>query len=98
MKNERTFFKTVKKQKHIDKNFFDKLSPKLDEIKDGFFNVTEMYNDNAVELVLTDEGNIQNIVFVEELVESVPIINGWIFISVKSFLKIEDGNIEMGAY
>lgn len=67
--NERTFFKAVKNHKNIEKDFFDKLSPKLSELKDGFFYLTGMLDDNTAELILTADGTIKNIVFVEELVK-----------------------------
>ncbi len=35
--NERTFFKVVKNNQNIEKDFFDKLSPKLAELKEGYF-------------------------------------------------------------
>jgi hypothetical protein len=36
-KNEKAFFKVVKEKGDIHKDFFDKLSPKLNELKDGFY-------------------------------------------------------------
>lgn len=94
-KNEKNFYNVVKKQQNIEKGFFDKLSPKLAELKDGYFYLTGMYDDNTVELVLTADGNTKNIVFIEELVEAAPKINGWKFTSLKPALNIEDVSIEM---
>lgn len=48
-KNEKTFFKVVKEKGDIEKDFFNRLSPKLNELKDGFFYLTGMHNDNTVE-------------------------------------------------
>lgn len=95
-KNEKDFFNVVKSRQNIEKGFFDKLSPKLAELKDGFYYVTGMYDDNTVELVLTADGTIKNIVFVEELVEAAPKIEGWKFTALKPSLKIEDVTIKMG--
>lgn len=97
-KNEKTFFNVVKTQKDIEKGFFDKLSPKLDELKDGYFYVTGMYDDNTVELILTADSNTKNIVFVEELVEQAPKINGWKFTALKPASDIENVAIHMGGY
>jgi hypothetical protein len=97
-KNEKDFFEVVKNRKEIEKGFFDKLSPKLGELKDGYFYLTGMFDDNTVELVLTAEGNPKNIAFVEELVNAAPQINGWKFTSLKPSLNIEDVNIEMAGY
>lgn len=57
-----------------------------------------MYDDSTVELILTADGAIKNIVFVEELVEAAPKIPGWKFTSLKPALKIEDVCIDMGGY
>jgi hypothetical protein len=88
--NERTFFTAVKNGKYIESEFFDKLSPKLAELKDGFFFLTGMLDDNTAELVLTADGNIKNIVFVEELVAAAPQIDDWKFTALKPALDIKD--------
>ncbi|MCW4470891.1 DUF695 domain-containing protein [Flavobacterium sp. MFBS3-15] len=97
-KNERTFFKVVKNGEDIEKAFFDKLSPKLSKLKEGYFYLTGMCDDNTVELVFTADGNTKNIVFVEELVEQAPEIKGWKFTALKPALAIENIGIEMGGY
>lgn len=96
--NEKDFFNVVKNRKDIEKGFFNKLSAKLGELKEGYFYLTGMYNDNTVELVLTADGSTKNIVFVEELVEAAPKIAGWKFTSLKPALDIKDVSIEMGGY
>ena len=96
--NEKTFFNVIKNHKDIEKNFFDKLSPKLAELRDGYFYLTGMYDDNTVELVLTADGNAKNIVFVEELVEQAPKINGWKFTALKPGMDIENVGINMAGY
>ena len=97
-KNEKIFFNAVKQHRNIEKDFFDKLSLKLNELKDGFFYLTGMYNDNTVELVLTADGAVKNIVFVEELVNSAPKIEGWKFTALKPALDSKDVGIEMAGY
>ncbi len=96
-KNEKTFFNVVKSQKGIE-GFFDELSSKLSELKDGYFFLTGMYNDTTVELVFTADGNTKNIVFVEELVEQAPQINGWLFTALKPSMDIENVAINMNGY
>jgi hypothetical protein len=96
--NEKTFFNVVKSHKDIEKGFFDKLSPKLAELKEGYFYLTGMYDDNTVELVLTADGNTKNIVFIEELVEKAPKINGWKFTALKPAMDIENVAIDMAGY
>ncbi len=95
IQHEKMFFSVVKNRKNIEKEFFDKLSPKLQELKEGYFYLTGMYNDDTVELVFTADGSIRNIVFVEDLVNNAPVIDGWKFTALKPALNIEDVNIEM---
>lgn len=94
-KNERTFYNAVKKGQNIETDFFDKLSVKLGQLKDGFFFLTGMMDDNRAELVLTADGTINNIVFVEELVAAAPEISGWKFTALKPALDIENVSIHM---
>jgi len=96
--NEKTFFNVVKNQKNIEKEFFDKLSPKLAELKEGYFFLAGMLDDNTAELILTADGNIKNIVFVEELVAQAPKIKGWKFTALKPALDIENVAINMYGY
>ena len=97
-KNEKDFSKVVKNRKDIEKGFFNILSAKLGELKDGYFYLTGIYDDNTVELVLTADGSTKNIVFVEELVKAAPEIVGWKFTALKPALDIKDISIEMGGY
>lgn len=97
-KNEKSFFEAVKNNKNIEKNFFDLLSLKLGELREGFFYLAGMYNDNTAELVLTPDGVVINIVFVEELVKSAPNILGWKFTALKPALDIENVSINMANY
>jgi hypothetical protein len=98
LKNEKNFFKVVKEKGDIEELFFKKLSPKLDEVKDGIYYLTGMFNDNTVELVLTPDGSIKHFVFVEELVNAVPKIDGWLFTALKPALDIKNVNIRMEGY
>jgi hypothetical protein len=97
-KHEGSFYKVVKEGGNIEKKFFNKLSPKLSELKDGFFYLTGMYDDHTVELVLTADGTVKDFVFVEELVEAAPRIDGWRFTALKPALPIEDVGIKMAGY
>lgn len=96
--NEQTFFNAVKTNKDIEKEFFDKISPKLAELKDGYFFLTGMFDDNTAELILTADGNTKNIVFAEELVEQAPNISGWKFTALKPAMNSEKLAIDMAGY
>ncbi len=98
VENEKSFFKVVKEQGNISEAFFNKMSPKLEEIKEGFYFLTGMPDENTVELIFTPDGVIRNIVFVEELVEAAPKINGWKFVALKPAMDINNLGIKMGDY
>jgi hypothetical protein len=97
-KNEKAFHKVVKAAGNIEKEFFNELTPKLDELQEGIFFVTGMHDDNTVELILTAEGSIKNIVFVEEIVGAAPSLPGWMFTAHKPALNIEDVVINMAGH
>lgn len=96
--NEQKFHKVLKNQGNINKVFFDKLAPKLNELKDGFWYLAGMYDENTSELVITPDGAIKNIVFVEELIQKAPKITNWKFTALKPALDIENVRIDMAGY
>lgn len=57
-----------------------------------------MYNDNIAELVLTPDGNVKNIVFVEELVKVAPTLSNWKFTALKPALDLKDVRINMAGF
>jgi hypothetical protein len=97
-KHAKYFHKAVEKGDNIEQHFFNKLEPKLNELKEGFYFLTGMSNSNTAELVITADGNIKNIVFVEELVNTAPKIDGWKFTALKPALNVDDVNIGMAGY
>jgi hypothetical protein len=98
LENERSFFQTVQKGSAIEKDFLKKISPKLYELRDGYYYLAGMLNDGTAELILTAEGTITNMVFVEELVNVSPKIDNWKFTAHKPSLDIENVNIEMAGH
>lgn len=94
-KNERKFFDVVKQKGDIENVFLNPLSEELKKIRPGFFFLTGMANDNEAELVFTADGNIKNMVNVEELVNAAPKINGWLFTKHK---QAGDFSVQMGNY
>lgn len=97
-KNEKDFYTVIKDKGNIEEVFFNKLYPKLNDIAKGIFYVTGISGDNTVELILTAEGIIKNIVFVEELVAAAPKIKGWKFTALKPALDIKHVAINMSGY
>ncbi len=97
--HEKEFFKVVKNQKNIERDFFDKLSSKLGQIREGYFFLAGMCDDNTAELILTADGICKNIVFVEELVQAAPKIDNWKFTALKppaNMQHINMGDLEFG--
>jgi len=95
-KNEKDFFNVIKHQGNIERDFFNKLSPKLEQLRDGYWFLAGMLDDNTAELVLTADGVYKNIVFVEELVQTAPRLDHWKFTALKPALNINDVAISMG--
>jgi len=96
--NERLFYKVISEHGDVENNFFRKLSPKLNELKEGFWYQVGMSDKDTAELIITADGVIKNIVFIEELVDAAPKINGWKFTALKPASDIEGVNIEMEGY
>ncbi len=94
-KEEKYFYKTVKSKNNIVSDFFEKLSPKLNQLKEGYFYLTGMLNDDTAELIITADGNPKNIVYVEELIAAAPTIKGWQFTAFKQPKDLEQVNIHM---
>ncbi|HRB71487.1 MAG TPA: DUF695 domain-containing protein [Flavobacterium sp.] len=97
-KNEQTFFEVVKKGENMERDFFDELSPKLSAIKDGIYFLTGMFDANTAELILTTDGVIKNIAFVEDLVKSAPVMPNWKFTALKPNHGKDSTRIEMKPY
>ncbi|KUJ61990.1 hypothetical protein AR687_10570 [Flavobacteriaceae bacterium CRH] len=93
LKHEKEFFKIVQQGNNIHKGFLDKIAPKLDEIHDGFYFLTGMFDNQTAELILTPDGAIKNIYVIEELVNAAPKIEGWKFTALKSASDINDVGI-----
>ncbi|RYF99947.1 MAG: DUF695 domain-containing protein [Chitinophagaceae bacterium] len=96
--HDREFLKAVMHRKANEKNFFSKLSLKLEQLKDGINFLTGMIDENTAELVLTADGNAKNIAFVEELVAAAPPIKGWKFTALKPAARLSELSLEMDGY
>jgi hypothetical protein len=96
--NAKDFYNVVKKNSDVDKNFLNKLMPKLNELREGFYCLTGIFDDETVELIITADGEIKNFVFVEELISSAPTMSDWKFTALKPELDIKDVCIDMSGY
>lgn len=98
LSHEREFYEIVKEKKNIVSDFFDKLSPRLHELKDGYFFLAGMLDENTAELVFTADGHITNFVFVEELVNAAPPARHWKFTAHKPELAIDNVDINLAGF
>ena len=96
--HQKKFHKIVNKGDNLQSDFFDKLAPKLNELNDGFWYLAGMYDDKKAELIITPDGVVENIVFVEELVKCAPKLNNWKFTALKPSLDIDNATVEMNDY
>ncbi|MEP1488622.1 MAG: DUF695 domain-containing protein [Algibacter sp.] len=98
IQNEKRFHQVVKSQGNISKVFFSKLGSKLDELRSGYWFLTGMSDEKTVELIITADGAIKNIVFVEELVSAAPKLEGWKFTALKPEAEMDRFGIKMDGY
>ena len=96
--HEKRFFEVIVQQNDIEKNFFNALEPRLAALKDGILYLTGMYDDHTAELILTADGDVKNIAFVEDLVKAAPALAGWRFTALKPAMNVEDVAIHMDGY
>ncbi len=97
-KNEKRFFYIVKSGKGIERVFFRALGPKLKELRTGYYYLTGMADENTAELIFTADGDITNIVFVEELIAAAPELERWKFTAHKQASNIQDIGVNMYGY
>ena len=97
--NEKTFYNVLNnKHADVEADFFDRLSPKLEELKSGYYFLAGMFDDDTAELIITVDGDARNIVFAEELIAEAPQIKGWKFTALKQPESIENLEIRMNEY
>lgn len=93
--NSNSFYQAIKTHEGIEENFFDKLTPKLNEVRENIYFLTGMMNETTAELIFTPDGVIKNIAFVEDLVSAAPEIPNWKFTALKPETNIENIGIQM---
>jgi len=96
--NEQQFSIVIKERADIEKLFFDQLTESLGRLRDEIFFLAGEYDNDLLELILTPDGNIKNVEFVERLVASAPQIDGWKFTAFKPAQNVENVSIKYGEY
>lgn len=96
--HEQAFFRIVQERERIPEDFFTLLSPALDDVKEGFYFQTGMFDEYTAELIISADGALELIGFVEELVGTAPVLPGWKFTALKTATDIEEMSIEMAGF
>ena len=96
--NENSFFEVLKKDGNVERDFTNKIFPKLSQLRDGFFFLAGMIDNRVAELVLTVDGVVKHIPFIEDLVQKAPNLDNWNFTALKPALDIENVKINIGGY
>jgi len=93
--SEHRFYQIVKDQQHVEDKFLNVVFAKLNELQEGLFILAGMRDDHTAEFIVTADGEIKNIAFVEELISAAPAVDGWIFTPLKPSVHIDELGIEM---
>lgn len=96
--NEATFFRVVKEHRNIESAFFDKVSPKLNQIREGYYLLTGMSDEHTAELIISVEGAIKNFGFAEALITDAPELSNWKFTALKPSFPSTSHGIEMEGF
>ncbi|MGS4344989.1 DUF695 domain-containing protein [Myroides odoratus] len=96
--NEQTFYNVVKGHERIEEQFFDRLAPKLKELREGVYFLSGMMGDTVAELIFTPDGAVKDVAFIEDLVQAAPQLPHWQFTALKPAVDINRFNIRMNNY
>lgn len=92
------FHQIVKTQDGVNDRFLERLMPRLQSIHPEFYCLTGMLDDDTAELIITSDGLVKLFVFVEEFVQSAPIIPGWKVSALKPPTDIKSFSLETNGY
>jgi Family of unknown function (DUF695) len=98
--HEQVFHDVLKNREAIavEKEFIDKVLPNLKQLNEGFYILAGMSNDGVAELIVTAEGVIKNIVFVEDFINASPKLANWKFTALKPAVGIKGFALKMTGY
>lgn len=84
---EAEFLEVIKNNDGVVEKFIDVVGPKLKEINPNFNMLTGMGKDGVGELIITPDGALKALPFVDDLVAVAPDLVHWRFISCKPSMK-----------
>jgi len=96
--NEQAFYKVVKGRENVEEQFFDRLEPKLKELRERVYFLSGMMDDTVAELIFTPDGAVKDVAFIEDLVQAAPQLPHWKFTALKPAVDINRFDIRMNNY
>lgn len=84
------FHTIVKEQNDVAKLFVNPVMEQLNKIRSGYYVLVGMVEDDLAELIITADGDVRVIPFIEKLVEEAPSINGWKITALKPPSDLEN--------
>lgn len=94
--NEKKFRKAVRDQSNVHEIFINPLSAKLNLMREGFTLLIGMIGDDKVEMIISVDGVLKNIVFAEELIACAPSNEHWEFRALKPAIDVANFNLAIG--
>lgn len=87
VEQEAVFLEVIKNNDGVVEKFIDVVGPRLKEINPNFNMLTGMSKDGVGELIITPDGALKALPFVDDLVAVAPNLAHWRFISCKPSMK-----------
>lgn len=98
VQHEPEFYRLVKTQGDVAGEFLGKALPRLREIREGFHLLTGMPDEEVVELIFSANGDLKNMVFIDEIVAAAPELGRWKFIALRQTMDLETKGISLGEH
>lgn len=96
--NEKKLHRALKEHNNVEEDFLDKIMPRLQGLNENFYCLAGMFDDQTAELIVTAEGDVKSIVFVEELIAQSPQLPNWKFTALKPAVGLDNSNIKMNGF
>lgn len=98
VEHESDFFNKIKRETGTGKEVIGQIIENVQKYHEGVFGLIGFDEDGKLELVLTADGVLKNIVFVEDLVSAAPVLNNWRFTSLKPQQNSFDYSIDWNGF
>ncbi|MGH1436367.1 MAG: DUF695 domain-containing protein [Lewinella sp.] len=98
VQHEPTFYQLVKSNGNIAGEFLGKALPRLRDLREGFHLLTGMPDEEVVELIFSANGDLKNMVFIDEIIAAAPELDRWKFIALRQTMDLETKGISLGEH